>query len=53
VVTTVSKLQDKISYLNEIIENREPGTIVMLEADTYMPYSAQTAPSSAEEPGKT
>lgn len=53
VVTTVSKLQDKIAFLDEIIENREPGIITMLEADTYMPYSAQMAEPAAEETEKT
>ncbi len=52
VVTTVSKLVDKIPYLSEIIENREPGTIVMLEADTFLPFSAQIAPAGTEEADK-
>jgi cell division protein FtsQ len=41
VVTTVEKLKDKISYLSDIVQNREPGKIIMLEADTYLPYSAE------------
>lgn len=41
VVTTVDKLPDRISYLSDIVQNREPGRIIMLEADTYMPYSAE------------
>ncbi len=52
VVTTVSKLADKIPYLSEIVENREPGQIVMLEADTYLPYSAQITSGETEEPDK-
>jgi len=52
VVTTVSKLADKIPYLSEIVENREPGQIVMLEADTYLPYSAQITNEQTEEPDK-
>jgi cell division protein FtsQ len=43
IVTTVSKLSDRISYLSDIVQNREPGKVVMLEADTYMPYSAENA----------
>lgn len=42
VVTTVSKLSSKIVYLSDIVENREPGRVVLLEADTYTPYSAGT-----------
>jgi cell division protein FtsQ len=47
VQTTVSKLQEKIPYLSEIVENREPGRLIMLEADSYMPYSADNAPSTS------
>jgi cell division protein FtsQ len=49
VITTVSKLKDKIPYLSEIVENREPGTITMLEADTYMPYSARSGSADTGE----
>jgi cell division protein FtsQ len=45
VITTVAKLQEKIPYLSEIVENREPGRILLLEADTYLPFSAENAPS--------
>jgi len=41
VITTVQKLPEKIPYIREIVENREPGKITMLEADTYLPFSAQ------------
>ncbi|BBI34670.1 cell division protein FtsQ/DivIB [Cohnella abietis] len=41
VVTTVERLPDKITYLSDIVQNREPGKIIMLEADTYLPYSAE------------
>jgi cell division protein FtsQ len=41
IVTTVDKLPDRISYLSDIVQNREPGKIIMLEADTYLPYSAE------------
>lgn len=49
VVTTVSKLNDKISYLSDIVQNREPGRVVMLEADTYLPYSAENAVHETQE----
>ncbi|WP_276355923.1 cell division protein FtsQ/DivIB [Cohnella caldifontis] len=49
VITTVSKLKEKIPYLSEIVENREPGTITMLEADTYLPFSAQKGTSETGE----
>jgi len=52
VITTVSKLPDKIPYLSEIVENREPGQITMLEADTYLPYSAQISNEQTEELSK-
>ncbi|WP_219637783.1 cell division protein FtsQ/DivIB [Cohnella sp. CFH 77786] len=52
VITTISKLQEKIPYLSEIVENREPGRILMLEADTYLPFSAENAPSETGEADK-
>lgn len=41
VVTTIDLLPEKISYLSDIVQNREPGKIIMLEADSYLPYSAE------------
>lgn len=38
VITAVSLLTDKIEYLNQVIETAQPGTITMLEADTYTPF---------------
>lgn len=52
VVTTVLKLPDKIPYIREIVENREPGKIMMLEADTYLPYSAQISSEEADKADK-
>lgn len=49
IVTTVSKLPDKISYLSDIVQNREPGQVVMLEADRYLPYSAQNANNESQQ----
>lgn len=40
VVTTISLIQDKVAYLNDIIETQEPGLITLLEADTYVPFSS-------------
>ncbi|CAI6020327.1 cell division protein FtsQ/DivIB [Cohnella sp. JJ-181] len=48
VLTTVGKLKDKIAILSELVENREPGSVVLLDSDTYSPYSAQTDPASEE-----
>lgn len=49
VLTTIGKLGDKIAILRELVENREPGTVVLLDSDTYSPYSAQTDPAGADE----
>jgi Cell division septal protein len=49
VVTTVSRLAGKMTLLSEIVENREPGRVVLLEADTYLPYSAENAPETASQ----
>lgn len=46
IVTTIGKLQDKVDIMSEIVENRAPGLITLLEADTYQPYSAQTEQQS-------
>lgn len=48
VVTTVERLPEKISYLSDIVQNREPGKIIMLEADTYLPYSAENVNGETE-----
>lgn len=52
VLTTVEKLKDKIPYLGDIVQNREPGRIIMLEADTYLPYSAENVTDAAGEADK-
>ncbi|WP_136606496.1 cell division protein FtsQ/DivIB [Paenibacillus dokdonensis] len=38
VITAISLLSDKVEYLNQVIETAQPGTITMLEADTYTPF---------------
>lgn len=46
IVTTIGKLPGKMDILSEIVENRAPGRITLLEADTYQPYSAQNEQQS-------
>ncbi len=43
ITTTIGRLPDNMVLISEIVENREPGTVVLLEANTYQPYSAQSA----------
>jgi cell division protein FtsQ len=38
VITTISYLAEKLTYLNAIVDTQEPGIITMLEADTYTPF---------------
>ncbi|KUP22882.1 FtsQ-type POTRA domain-containing protein [Paenibacillus sp. DMB5] len=46
VITAISLLKDKVEYLNQVIETEEPGLIKMLEADTYVPFVADTQDTS-------
>ncbi|MFC4599417.1 cell division protein FtsQ/DivIB [Cohnella hongkongensis] len=41
VTTSIDLLKDKIAYLSDIVQNREPGKITMLDVDYYLPYSAE------------
>lgn len=43
VITAISLLGDKVEYLNQVIETEEPGLIKMLEADSYVPFAAESA----------
>ncbi|RED65783.1 cell division protein FtsQ/DivIB [Cohnella lupini] len=52
VVTTVQLLAEKIPFLSDIVQNREPGKIIMLEVDTYLPYSAENVTDAAREADK-
>lgn len=52
VVTTVERLPDKISYLSDIVQNRQPGKIIMLEADTYSPFSVDYVTEEAQDADK-
>ncbi|WNS43832.1 FtsQ-type POTRA domain-containing protein [Paenibacillus sp. MMS20-IR301] len=47
VITAISLLKDKVSYLNQVIETEQPGLIKMLEADSYVPFHTET-----ENPGE-
>lgn len=47
VITSISLLKDKVAYLNQVIETEQPGLIKMLEADSYVPFKAQ---SEGDEP---
>ncbi|AIQ13899.1 cell division protein FtsQ/DivIB [Paenibacillus durus] len=42
VTTAVSLLKDKVEYLNQVIETKEPGMITMLEADSYVPFAGSS-----------
>ncbi|BFH61488.1 MULTISPECIES: cell division protein FtsQ/DivIB [Paenibacillus] len=48
VITSISLLTDKIEYLNQVIETAQPGTITMLEADSYTPFQ----PVTTEDPSQ-
>lgn len=42
VITAISLLKSKVSYLNQIIETEQPGLIKMLEADSYVPFQVES-----------
>ncbi|WP_054957549.1 cell division protein FtsQ/DivIB [Paenibacillus dakarensis] len=48
VITAVSLLQDKVEYLNQVIEMEEPGIITMLEADSYEPFKSENIEEETE-----
>ncbi|MDT3426496.1 cell division protein FtsQ [Paenibacillus forsythiae] len=49
VTTAVSLLKDKVEYLNQVIETKEPGMITMLEADSYVPFQTDSVQEDANE----
>lgn len=53
VITTISLLGDKVSYLNQVIETEEPGLITMLEADSYEPFQPDEEDTGEDEAGST
>ncbi|MGZ7443692.1 cell division protein FtsQ/DivIB [Paenibacillus sp. TH7-28] len=38
VISAISLLPKKAEYLNEILQNQDPGQLKMLDADSYVPY---------------
>ncbi|MEK3731123.1 FtsQ-type POTRA domain-containing protein [Paenibacillus sp. FSL M8-0334] len=48
VITTVSLLKDKVEYLNQVTEVEQPGLITMLEADSYVPFVAESEDEEGE-----
>lgn len=48
VLTSVSLLPQKISYLNQVLETEQPGLVSMFEADTYVPFKPDEEGDSAQ-----
>ncbi|MDP4096931.1 FtsQ-type POTRA domain-containing protein [Paenibacillus sp. P96] len=48
VLTSVSLLAEKISYLNQVLETEEPGLVSMFEADTYVPFQPEEEGGAVE-----
>ncbi|MEK3869193.1 MULTISPECIES: cell division protein FtsQ/DivIB [unclassified Paenibacillus] len=48
VISAISLLPKKAEYLNEILQNQDPGQLKMLDADSYVPYP----PPEGEENGQ-
>lgn len=44
VITTIGYLPDKIEYMRAIIDKREPGEIILLEANSYRSYKSKLKP---------
>lgn len=38
IITSISVLPSKAEYMNLIMDSQEPGTLTLLEADTYVPF---------------
>lgn len=49
VITAISLLKNKVSYLNQVIETEQPGLIKMLEADSYVPFQVVSDEEEAVE----
>lgn len=47
VITAISLLKSKVSYLNQVIETEQPGLIKMLEADSYVPFQIESEDDEA------
>ncbi|ASA23553.1 cell division protein FtsQ/DivIB [Paenibacillus donghaensis] len=52
VITAISLLKSKVSYLNQVIETEEPGLIKMLEADSYVPFQIKVDNKDGESEGE-
>ncbi|MDO7905401.1 FtsQ-type POTRA domain-containing protein [Paenibacillus sp. JX-17] len=48
VITAISLLPNKISYLNQVTQSEEPGQITMLKADSYVPFKPQDTAADEE-----
>ncbi|MDN4070186.1 FtsQ-type POTRA domain-containing protein [Paenibacillus vini] len=48
IISAISVLPDKAEYMNLIMDSQDPGTLTLLEADSYLPY----APSGEETEGE-
>ncbi|MEF2964666.1 FtsQ-type POTRA domain-containing protein [Paenibacillus sp. M1] len=48
IITAISVLPDKAEYMNLIMDSQDPGTLTLLEADTYTPYISSESGSEAE-----
>ncbi len=40
IISAISVLPDKAEYMNLIMDSQDPGTLTLLEADTYVPYAS-------------
>jgi cell division protein FtsQ len=49
VITSISLLKSKVSYLNQVIETKEPGLITMPEADSYVPFEVGSDEQKSDE----
>lgn len=48
VISAISLLPKKAEYLNEILQNQDPGQLKMLDADSYVPYPRRKAKRTAK-----
>jgi len=48
VISAISLLPAKVEYMNMIFEVQDPGTLTMLEADSYVPYSQDESKDGSE-----
>jgi cell division protein FtsQ len=48
VISAISLLPAKVEYMNMILEAQDPGTLTMLEADSYVPYNSDEGKGSGE-----